>query len=184
MCCACWVSCLWSHVFCFVLILDLCLCIMSCCVHAPLCPFSVSYVLPSVSPCLLYCSLHVFSCAPPPRYLTWPPPSPLSSPVPRLFISICAFSLCFPFTPFLFIVYVCVCLLFLSCHVMSCLVMSLHGMCSLNFEFWFSDSLIWTLLFVCSLSSIFALVAALPFVPLSVFFWHRTSLVFVSFSFC
>ena len=40
----------------------------------------------------LYCSLHVFSCAPPLRYHTWPPPSSLS---PHLFI-VCVLSLCFP----------------------------------------------------------------------------------------
>ena len=72
---------------------------MSCCVfvlifHDPLCPLSFSYVLPSGSLCLLYCSLHVFSYAPPLHYHTWPPPASLSSPVPSLFISVCLFSLC------------------------------------------------------------------------------------------
>ena len=104
--CVC--SCIWFLVFVF----DSCLYIMSCCVscfdfpclvshvlifHALMCPLSFSYVLPSGSLCLLSCSLHVFSCAPPPRYLTWLPP--LSSPVPRHVISACVFSLCVPLTP-------------------------------------------------------------------------------------
>ena len=78
--------------------LSLCPCIMSCCVfvlifHAPLCPLSFSCVLPSGSLCLLYCSLHVLSCAPHLCYHTWPPPFSLSSLVPHLFISVCVFSL-------------------------------------------------------------------------------------------
>ena len=82
------------------LVFDLCLCIMSCVFvlifHDPLCPLSFSCVLPSGSLCLLYCSLHVFSCAPPLCYHTWPPPSSLSSPVICLIVSVCVFSLCFP----------------------------------------------------------------------------------------
>ena len=58
--------------------------------HALMCPLSVSYVLPSVSLCL-----PVFSSMPSPRYLAcWS-----TSPVPRLFISVCVFILCVPFTP-------------------------------------------------------------------------------------
>ena len=77
--------------------------------HALMCPLSFSYALPSGYLCL-FCSLHVFSFAPPPRYLTWHSPSspgilpPLSSPVPRHVISVCVFSLCVPFTPCLVIV--------------------------------------------------------------------------------
>ena len=59
--------------------------------HALMCPLSVSYVLPSVS---LF--LSVFSSMHSPCYLTcWS-----SSPVPRLVISVCVFSLCVLFTPF------------------------------------------------------------------------------------
>ena len=43
---------------------------------------------PSVCQCFLLCAS--------PRYLTWPPPSSLSSPVPRLVISVCVYSLCLP----------------------------------------------------------------------------------------
>ena len=66
---------------------------MPSCVSGPL---SVSVVLPSVCSSVPPCSL---LCAPPPRYHTWPPPSSLSSPVPRLVISVCVFSLCLPCTP-------------------------------------------------------------------------------------
>ena len=80
---------------CFCLIFS-CLCIMSLyhvfwvsMPHCVSCPLSFSYVLPSVSLCLLHCSLHVFSCAPPPCHHTWPPPSSLSPPVPCLIVSVC-----------------------------------------------------------------------------------------------
>ena len=100
------------------LVFDLCLCIMSCVFvlifHDPLCPLSFSCVLPSGSLCLLYCSLHVFSCAPPLCYHTWPPPSSLSSPVPCLVISVCVLSLCFPSCLCPVIVF---CLLHVSVHV-------------------------------------------------------------------
>ena len=86
--------------------MDLRLCIMSCCVfvlffHAPLCPLSFSYVLLLSVPFMF---AHVLL----PLVTTPGLLPPLSSPVPRLFISVCVFSLCFPFTPCLFIVSVCI----------------------------------------------------------------------------
>ena len=63
--------------------------------HAFLCPLSFSCVFPMlqfVSFCLSVSSPLCF----PPCYHTWPPPSSLSSPVPRLIVSVCVLSLCFP----------------------------------------------------------------------------------------
>ena len=58
----------------------LCLLSFKCLLCSSLClPLSVGLF----PPCFLL-------CAPPPHYLTWPP---LSSPVPRLVISVCVFSL-------------------------------------------------------------------------------------------
>ena len=101
------VSCIWFP----------CLCIMSCVLifHAPLsfkCLLCSSLCLPlSVvlfPPCFLL-------CAPLPRYITWPPPSSLSSPVPRLIISVGVLSLCFPSCLCPFIASVCVYLCSCSC---------------------------------------------------------------------
>ena len=118
--------------FWFFCLIFSCLCILSCvfmfCFPCPHVSFKFScvfsHVLPSGSLCLLYCSLHVLSCAPPPRYLTcWS-----TSPVPRLVISVCVFSLCVPFTSCPVIV----CILFTSIHVGSCSCFKFpHGM------FWF-----------------------------------------------
>ena len=128
------VSCLVSHVLFFHALM----CPLSSPVYFPCwismpscvsCPLIVSCVLPSGTLCLLYGSLHVFSCAPPPRYLTWHPPSSLSSPVPRLVISVCVFSLCVSFTPCLVIVLVCPC----QCSCSS----SLFGMFWISFAFFF-----------------------------------------------
>ena len=92
--------------------------------HAFMCPLSVSYVLPSVCQCSHPC-------------LT-------TSPVPRLFISVCVFSLYVPFTPcpvIVFCLYVALCVqapVHVLVHVLP-VSLSPHGMCSLNFDFWFSD---------------------------------------------
>ena len=68
-------SCIWS----------LCPLVSFQCLLCSLCACSP----PSVCQCLLL-------CASPPRYPSRPPPSSLSSPVPRLIISVCVLSLCFP----------------------------------------------------------------------------------------
>ena len=100
---------------CFV-IMALCLWIVSCCVfyvlffHALMCPLICPVYFPMFFPVApsVYCIVpFMFLCAPPLRYHTWPPPS---SPVPRLFISVCVLSLCVPFTPCLVIVFVSLCL--------------------------------------------------------------------------
>ena len=65
-------------------------------ISIPSCVLSVSPVSFPLSMFVSVC-LSVFSplCFLP-RYLTWPPPSSLSSPVPRLTVCVCVFSLCFP----------------------------------------------------------------------------------------
>ena len=90
-------------------------------------------------------------CAPPLCYHTWPPPSSLSSPVPRWFISVCVFSLCVPFTPRPVIV--CICLFLLMCLLLSVSSLFLSFPSSswyvfLDFEF---------CILVCSLSCCFLL---------------------------
>ena len=133
--------------------------------HALMCPLSVSYVLPSVSLCL-----SVFSSMHSPRYLTcWS-----TSPVPRLVISVCVFSLCVPFTPCLVIVFVSLCLrpCSHSCVCSFSCSSCPHGMCSLDFDIWFSDvwfelwffSLYFGLPFSCYFALLF-LVATLPLAP-------------------
>ena len=122
--------------------MNLCLCIMSC-------VFVLSFKFLLCSPLCLPLSVVLFPsmfllCAPPlPIYHTWPPPSsllpPLSSPVPHLIIRVCVISLCFPFTPCLVIVSVCLCL-----HPLMDLFMP-HSM-SAHACFCFLP-LVWTLLF-------------------------------------
>ena len=161
-------SCIW---FCLVVscIWFPCLCIMSCCVSCfvfpcphvsfkfpcvfPLlnCPLSVSYVLPSVSLCL-----SVFSSMP--HYLTcWS-----TSPVPRLVVSVCVFSLCLPCSPSP--VVVCMCQpLSAPAHVS---VPSSPWYVFLNFCI-----LIWTLVLICTLPYFLCtlfhccFVATLSFIP-------------------
>ena len=136
---------------CFV-IMVLCLCIVSCCVfyvlffHALMCPLSSPGYFPMFFPLApsVYCIVpFMFSCAPPLRYHTWPPPSSLSSPVPRLVISVCVFSLCVPLTPCLVIVFVsfCLCPCSRSC-ACSCLFLVPPRYVFLDLSFAF---LIWTL---------------------------------------
>ena len=101
----------------------------------------VSYVLifpcPHVSSKRLLCSSLCLSSMHSPHYLT----CRSTSPVRRLVISVCVFSLCVPFTPCLVIVFVSLCLrpcshsCVCSC---SCSLCPL-GMCSLDLDFWFSD---------------------------------------------
>ena len=111
-----------------------------------LCPLSFSCVLPSGCLCLMYCSLHVFSCAPPPRYLTWPPPSSLSSPVPRLVISVCVFSLCVSCSPGAFIESVCLMFLLLLLLLLLLLFLFLFLLLLLSLVLSF-PCLCWTLIF-------------------------------------
>ena len=141
-------------------ILVSCLCIMSCVMflffHALLCllSFKFSCGLPSVSLCLsALFPPGLLLCAPPCRYHTWLPPSSLSSPVPRLVISVCVFSLCVPFTPCPVIV----CILSLVVHApVSCLVgfgFSFAFLCMFDLNFvillcYFVSSLVATLFFV------------------------------------
>ena len=99
--------------------------------HVPLISLFFSCGLPSVSLCLsALFPPGLLLCSPPIRYLTWPPPSSLSSPVPRWFISVCVFGLCVSFTPCPVIVclpygFVCPC---------SCLLLSVP--CSFWYVFW------------------------------------------------
>ena len=92
-----------------VMTLVLCLCILSCVLffHALTCPLSSPVYFPMfpLAPSV-YCFVPFMVCAPPLRYLTcWS-----TSPVPRLVISVCVFSLCVPLTPCLVIVLVSFCL--------------------------------------------------------------------------
>ena len=123
-------------------VMDLCL-VVSC----------IWFLCPLVSfQCLLCSSLwaclspsvcqSLLLCASPPHYLTWPPPSILSSPVPRVIISLCVFSLCFPSCPCPFIASVGT----MFSQSSFCL-QSPSGICFLDCEFWFFPCLIWTLLF-------------------------------------
>ena len=109
--------------------------------HAFVCLLPFKCVLPSVSLCL-----SVFSSMPSPCYLTcWS-----TSPVPRLVISVCVFSLCLPCTPLLVIVSVPV-----PSHVSACfqsppwyVFLFIYFFLDLSFAFCL---LIWTLFFVCTL---------------------------------
>ena len=133
-------------------------------ISMPSCVLSVSPVFfrlcMFVSLCLsVFCPL----CFPS-RYLTWPPPSSLSSPVPRLIVSVCVFSLCFPscLCPFMASVWC----LSLSDVLPEFLVfprMSPSGMCFFGFwflRFWFELFF----LFACC-SAVLALVATLLLSP-------------------
>ena len=80
--------------------------------HVPLSSLFSSFGLPSVSLGLsALFPLDLLICAPPLHYLTWPPPSSLSSPVPRWLISVCVFSLCVSCTPCMSSVWFCLPLL-------------------------------------------------------------------------
>ena len=111
------------------------LCLVVSCIWFP-CPLVSSQCLlcSSLCACLSPSVCHDFLlCASPPCFLTWPPPSSLSSTVPRLIVSVCGFSLCFPS---------CLCPFIASVAVMfsqsSFCLQSPSPMCFLDCEFWFS----------------------------------------------
>ena len=147
-------------------ILVSCLCIMSCVMflffHALLCllSFKFSCGLPSVSLCLsALFPPGLLLCAPPCRYHTWLPPSSLSSPVPRLVISVCVVCV-FPFTPrpviVLYSVFGCSCSCFLFGRFWIFIAFFFSSMFDLNFVFllcYFVSSLVATLFFVPVLSA-------------------------------
>ena len=122
-------------------------------------------------------------CSSPAHYHTWPPPSSLSSPVPRLVISVCVCSPCLPCSPCQFFVSVCICSCSCSCPcdapcksflpcLLSCLLVCV-GFCVLHF-------LIWTFaFFLCTLSNCCHLLLCLAVVLLLCFFlWTVDSFLF------
>ena len=120
-----------------VTIMDLVLCVVGFFMsHVPLSSLFFSYDLPSVSLGLsALLPLGLLLCAPPLRYLIWPPPSSLCSPVPCWLISVCVFSLCVSFTPCPVIVclpygFVCPC---------SCLLLYLFLLVPCSFWYVFLD---------------------------------------------
>ena len=176
------------------LVFDVCLCILSCCVflliyHDPLCPLSFSFVLPSVSlaVCCLVPSWFSPLCTSPLLPHLASSLLSLSSPVPRLFISVCVFSLCIPFTPRLVIVFclsvsvhasvhVCVC----SCSCLFLPVSSLPMVCVFGpWVLLFALILICTLpFFGCTLSCPFLLLLCLAVLRCYFVFLFLALLVF------
>ena len=114
------------------------------------CPLSPSVCLP--------CSLLVFFCAPPLRYLTWLPPSSLLT-CSSLVISVCVFSLCVSFTPCPVIAFVGPCSCSCSCSLFDMFWSFLHFFHVL-FELW-----LWFELCILLCYFVSYLVATLPFVP-------------------
>ena len=137
-----------------------------------------------VFPLLQFVSLclSVFSplCSPL-HYRTWPPPSPLSSPVPRLIVSGCVLSFCFPSCLCLFIASVPDSVSVMPLVEVSCLASSRVSWHVLDFDF-FDAFLIWTLLLV-------VLCFSFSFDLVLLFccyfgFWSSNSFSFVVFGFC
>ena len=67
-------------------------CVLLCLMFWFSMPHCVLLVSPMFFPCLplsvVFLPPSFFLCAPPPRYLTWPPPSSISSPVPHLVVTV------------------------------------------------------------------------------------------------
>ena len=153
---------LWIPWFCVVL-----------CFHFPcplMCPLSSPENFP-MFPLVSFCLLGLFTpcfvlCAPPPRYLTWPPLFSLSSPIPLRFISVCVFSVSLPCSPCPFTVSVCISSCLCLCLPLILLLFMLLSVSSplmvcfgfefcifeLNFAFWLYFVLPLFLLLLCLLS--------------------------------
>ena len=161
-----------DHVLCHVLFFRTLMCPLSFPVYFPCwismpscvsCPLSFSYILPSGSLCLLYCSLHVFSVLLP--LVTSPGLLPPLSPHLFLVMSLVSvYLVCvFPSLP--------VRSLFALCLWLSTLLsmLFLTGMFWILFAFWFELCYL-----VCTLSY-FLLVATLPLAPVlfAFDFWNQ-----------
>ena len=134
-----------------------------------------SYVLPYVCCIVPFMFSHVLL----PLVTTPGLLPPLSSPVPRLFISLCIFSLCLPFTPCPVIVFVSPCLLLLMplfqfapvcSHLFPVPLGMFLDFCILHFDLYFAFCKCTCLAVFCCYFVWLFFVATLPFVPFLCFF--------------